>query len=95
MALALSEDFEALCGFAPLPDIITAVDQHPELKQVIGDENLKALADSLHGSSEQQKQVCKVEVTRRAGSYNKGVASVDSRQMSGKAQCPFVYQLLF
>lgn len=43
MALALTP-FEAMCGFRPLPDIVAGIEACPELRDLVGDGPLAALA---------------------------------------------------
>lgn len=41
LALALSDPFEALCGFRPLADILAFATAIPELKNAIGESNIQ------------------------------------------------------
>ncbi|KAG0005521.1 Mannose-6-phosphate isomerase [Entomortierella chlamydospora] len=46
MAIALTE-FEALCGFRPLPEISTALDQWPEFRSLVGDKEATDFQDAV------------------------------------------------
>ncbi|KAG0212986.1 Mannose-6-phosphate isomerase [Mortierella sp. GBA30] len=53
MALALTE-FEALCGFRPLNEISTALDQWPELHSLVGDQAVKDFQEAVRRSQEME-----------------------------------------
>ncbi len=51
MALALSDDFQALCSFAPLATVAEALRAHPELAGLVGQERAKALERAAAGGA--------------------------------------------
>ncbi len=52
MALAISDDFEALCGFAPLSTITSTLRSYPELARLVGEARISAL-ESAHTQEEE------------------------------------------
>mmetsp|Transcript_3453 Transcript_3453/g.3957 ORF Transcript_3453/g.3957 Transcript_3453/m.3957 type:complete len:524 (+) Transcript_3453:127-1698(+) len=50
MAIALSDDFEAMCGFRSLQDIASSAQKHPEFVTMIGIENAKRLIETASSS---------------------------------------------
>ncbi len=64
MALALSDGFEALCSFAPLPQILAACAAQPELADLVGSENVAALQAAAAAAGSKGQQLDAKEVGR-------------------------------
>lgn len=47
MAIALSDDFEAMCGFRSLEDIAISAQKHPEFSIMIGSTNVRRLNETV------------------------------------------------
>jgi hypothetical protein len=57
MALALGDDFEALCAFAPLSEVVSSLDATPELLALVGGKEARDALAAAAAPAE-QKQVC-------------------------------------
>jgi len=59
IAIAVSSDFEALCGFRPVSQLVDLVEAIPELREMVGEEAAKGLRDSL-GAPAKESSALKV-----------------------------------